>query len=99
MNEETIDCAGEDNIKLARLCLRLIAKIAQRGASSQSPEQIGYALQELTQVLFERTGDESRVFEPVEPSQISDLPKLFDELDFVNCAAEGLKAASMRSAN
>ena len=68
-------------------------QIASRGARSQDPGQIGYALQKLTQVLFERTGQEERVFEPVLPDQIGDLRKLHLELDFVDGAAQGLTAS------
>ena len=88
-----------DNNELARQCLRLISEIAGRGSRSQDPEQIGYALQELTQVLFERTGQDERVFEPVPPSQIGDLRKLHLELDFVNNAAHGIKASAASRLN
>lgn len=74
---------GGGNIELARKCLTLISQIATRGACSQDPNQIGYALQELTQVLLERTGSEERLFEPVPADQIPDLQWLHSELDFV----------------
>ena len=73
-----------DRTALARQCLEMIAAIATRGARSADPGQIGYAMQELTQVLFERTGQEDILFSPVSPDGISDLPKLYDELDLVN---------------
>ncbi len=47
-----------DRIDTARNCLALISAIAARGASSPDPEHVGYALEELTQVLFERTGSQ-----------------------------------------
>lgn len=73
----------ESNLKLAKKCLALIRDIAAEGACSENPEDIGYALQELTQVLFERTGSDERVFEPVTADAITDLGKLLDELEFV----------------
>ena len=42
-----------------------------------------YALQELSQVLLERTGTEDRLFEPVAADEIDNLPKLYVELQFV----------------
>ena len=83
-----------DKDELARECLKLISKIADRGARSSYPSQIGYALQELTQVLLERTGNDDRVFEPVLPNQIGDLPKLYAELEWVNCSAQDLMASA-----
>lgn len=50
---------------LEGLCLALIRDIAGRGALPENPEHVGYALQEISQVLFERTGTEERRFEPV----------------------------------
>ncbi len=64
---------SEARIELARKCLRLIGRIAERGARSQNPEIIGYTLQELSQVLVERTGTEDRMFEPVRADQLQDL--------------------------
>jgi len=89
--------ASSDNDQLARQCLKLIAEIANRGSRSQDPQQIGYALQELTQVLFERTGNDDRVFEPVAPSEISDLHKLYRELDWINCSAQSMAASARRN--
>jgi hypothetical protein len=95
MNQETPErSACSDNNALARQCLQRISEIASRGARSQDPQQIGYALQELTQVLFERTGSDDRVFEPVPPSEIRDLEGLCVELDFVNCSAQDLMAGN-----
>lgn len=67
-------------------------EIAGRGANSEDPQQIGYALQELTQVLFERTGQEDRLFEPVPPGRIGGLSKLYEELAFVSCCSQDLTA-------
>ena len=78
---------GEDRIELAKKCLRLIARIAERCARSQNPEIIGYALQELSQVLLERTGTKDRIFEPVRADQIDDLTRLYGELDFVDVSS------------
>jgi hypothetical protein len=55
---------------------------------------MGYAIQELTQVLVERTGSEERLFEPVSVAQIGDLAKLYGELDFVDGCAQGLVASA-----
>jgi hypothetical protein len=80
---------SEARIELAKTCLRLIGRIAERGACSQNPEIIGYALQELTQVLLERTGTKDRIFEPVRADQIEDLTRLYEELDFVDvCSSD-----------
>ncbi len=86
-NNQTIRSDGAENIDLAKKCLALISKIAERGAGSQDPEQIGYALQELTQVLLERTGSDERLFEPVPADQIPNLERLYSELDFVETSA------------
>jgi hypothetical protein len=61
---------SEDHIELAKKCLRLIGRIAERGARSQNPANIGYVLQELSQVLLERTGTQDRIFEPVDADQL-----------------------------
>src|SRR5712672_2390268 len=81
---------GEDRIELAKKCLRLIGRIAERGARSQDPEIIGYAIQELSQVLLERTGTEDRVFEPVDADQLHDLSRLHTELDWVDGSSSDL---------
>jgi hypothetical protein len=81
---------SEDRIELAKKCLRLIAQIAERCARSQNPETIGYAIQELSQVLLERTGTEERVFEPVDADQLHDLRRLYGELDFVDVSSSDL---------
>jgi hypothetical protein len=73
-----------ENFELAQKCLIAIRDIADRGVRSLDPEQMGYALQELTQVLVERTGNDERLFEPVSVEQINDLPKLYAELEFVD---------------
>ena len=78
---------SEDRIELAKKCLRLIGRIAERCARSQNPAIIGYALQELSQVLLERTGTQERVFEPVDADQIDDLTRLYGELDFVDVSS------------
>ena len=83
---------SEDRIELAKKCLRLIGQIAERCARSQNPEVIGYALQELSQVLLERTGTRDRVFEPVDADQIDDLTRLYGELDFVDVISSDLIA-------
>jgi len=84
---------------MARRCLSLISEIAGRGARSRDPEQVGYALQELTQVLFERTEQDDRVLEPVASDQIKGLTKLYDELDFVNGCSQDLMASALSRPN
>ena len=51
---------GQLQVEVARKCLGLIRDIAKRGAASWDPADVGYALQELSQVLLERTGIEDR---------------------------------------
>jgi hypothetical protein len=100
MNQEpSVGPAGRDNNELARQCLRLISEIASRGARSPDSGQIGYALQELTQVLFERTGRDERVFEPVPAGQIGGLSNLYEELDLVNCLSQDLMALALSRPN
>jgi len=70
------------NIQLAKQCLTLISNIAARGATSPNPEEVGYALQELSQILLERTGHLERVFELVAADQIAGLDTLFSDLLF-----------------
>ena len=55
----------EANVTLAKMCLVLIRDIAARGACSRDSSYVGYALEEISQVLLERTGTEERLFEPV----------------------------------
>ena len=74
----------QTNIELGRRCLALIRDIAERGASSGDAEQVGYALQELSQVLLERLGGEDRVFEPVSAGQLTGLAPLQEELLWVD---------------
>ena len=86
---------SKDRIELAKKCLRLIGQIAVRGARSQNPANIGYVLQELSQVLLERTGTEDRVFEPVDADQLHDLTRLYGELDFVDvCSSDHISRES-----
>jgi hypothetical protein len=73
-SRDSASSTGSNKIELARRCLALISDIAGRGACSQNPEHIGYALQELTQVMVERTGSKDRLFEPVPADEIRDLP-------------------------
>jgi hypothetical protein len=77
-----------NKVELARKCLERIRDIADRGASSWDPNVVGWALQELSQILFERTGTQDRYFEPVTPAEINDLPALCAELDFVHECSE-----------
>ena len=74
----------------ARRCLRLIRDIADRGAASWDPADVGYALQELRQVILESAGIEDRQFEPVPASEIADLGPLYRELQWVNDFSQGM---------
>ena len=74
----------QKNIELGRRCLALIRDIAERGASSWDPEQVGYAIQELSQVLWERLGGEDTMFEPVSAGQLTELAQLQEELLWVD---------------
>jgi hypothetical protein len=85
--------ASANNIELAKRCLTLISDIAGRGACSRSPEQIGYALQELTQALVERTGTNDRLFEPIPADEIRDLRWLHEELDLVDSLSQSMAAS------
>jgi len=78
------------NVQLARKCLMLISDIAQRGASSWNPECVGYALEELSQVMVERTGDLERWFEPIPAGEILDVNRLAANLDWVNTFSEDM---------
>ena len=84
------------NFELAQKCLIAIRDIADRAVRSLDPEVMGYAIQELTQVLLERTGNDERLFEPVSVEQINDLPKLYAELDFVDGSSQDLVASAAR---
>ena len=84
---------------MAKLCLALIRDIAARGARSENPEHIGYALQEISQVLIERTGTEERYFEPVPAGQISGLEALKEELDIVDCSSQDMAALETGGGN
>jgi hypothetical protein len=83
------------NIEDAKQCLRLIGDIAGRAASSWNPEHVGYALQELSQVLLERTGIHDRIFEPVPAGELGDLSNLLEELAFIHNGAEGMAVADL----
>src|ERR1017187_8337980 len=84
------------NFELAQKCLIAIRDIADRAVRSLDPENMGHAIQELTQVLVERTGNDERLFEPVSIEQINDLPKLYAELDFVDRCSQDLVASAAR---
>ncbi len=78
------------NVEVAKQCLRMIRDIADRGANSWNPDHVNYALQELSQVLLERTGTEERYFEPEDTAGLDDLSRLRVELDFVNGLSESM---------
>ena len=83
---------NDRNLEMARKCLSLIRDIAERGASSWDPGDVGYALQELSQVLLERTGTEDILFWPVPADEIEGLAALYEELDFVDSGSQSLYA-------
>ena len=89
---ETIECTKR--VEVARRCLTLISSIAARGACSENPGNIGYAIAELSQVLFERTGSEDIIFEPVPADQIHDLDRLLEELMLVDAFALDLESSN-----
>src|ERR1017187_10756318 len=84
------------DLELAQKCLLAIRDIADRAVSSLGPEIMGYAIQELTQVLLERTGNGQRLFEPVSVEQINDLPTLYAELHFVDGSSQARVAGQAR---
>jgi hypothetical protein len=82
------------NIETAKHCLRLIRDIANRGAASWDPADVGYALQELRRVLIESAGFEDRPFKPVLANEIANLDQLCTELqwlDHLSCDMCGTK--------
>jgi hypothetical protein len=85
-----------EHFELAQQCLIAIRDIADRAVRSLDPENMGYAIQELTQVLVERTGNDERLFEPVSIEQINDLPKLYAELEFVEACSQEFEARAAR---
>jgi hypothetical protein len=74
---------GSANVEMARKCLGLIRDIAEWGALSPDPAAVGYALQELSQVLLERTGTEEIQFEPMPADEIHNPSALYLELQWV----------------
>jgi hypothetical protein len=87
MNKKSI------NIELAKSCLRRISDIAARRACSEDPENVGCALQELTQALFERTGSGERLFAPVSADCIQNLDQLLGELAFIDSCSQSMSAS------
>jgi hypothetical protein len=73
-----------NRVELAKKALELIREIAERGAASWDPAVVGYALQELSQVLYERTGSDERMLEPIPAGEIADLYRLLGKLDWVD---------------
>jgi hypothetical protein len=86
---------GQLQVEIARKCLGLIRDIAERGAASWDPAHIGYALQELSQVLLERTGTEDRKFEPAPANEIPGLDQLYLELQWVDGFSEEMSARKL----
>jgi hypothetical protein len=74
--------------ELAKQCLELISRIAARGAEAHNPEHVRYALQELRQVLLERSGDDDRIFDVEISPPVDELRHLLGELAFVDGCSE-----------
>jgi hypothetical protein len=86
-----------NRVELARRCLALISNIANRGVSSENSANVGFALEELSQVLFERTGSEEVRFLPLPAEQISDLDVLFEDLSIIESTSQSLTAHALVS--
>ena len=71
-------------MELATRCLSIIRDIADRGANSCNPEHVGYALQELSQMLFCKTGAKFRAFEPAPADEIQGLEDLLSDLELMD---------------
>jgi hypothetical protein len=95
----TTNVAVEAKVKLAKMCLALIRDIAARGACAEDPWHVGYALEEISQVLLERTGTQERRFEPVPAGQIAGLESLLEELDFVDGCSQDLAVLEQGGSN
>ena len=94
MAETDLKQVNGANPTLGQKCLGLIRDIAERGAASSDPSQVGYAIQELRQVLSERPGSDERVFEPVPEGEIHDLAQLHEELVVVDEASQSIAAGT-----
>ena len=95
----TSNVAVEAKVKLARMCLALIRDIAARGACAEDPRHVGYALEEISQVLLERTGTQVRRFEAVPAGHIAGLEALHEELDFVDKCLQDLAVSEQGGSN
>ena len=71
-----------NQVETARHCLRLIRDVADRGAVSSDPANVGSA--ELRQAVVESVGDKGRLFEPVPANEIVDLDPLLTELQWLD---------------
>lgn len=83
---------GPARLQNARKCLFVIREIADRALSTANEDHLGYALQELTQVLVERTGEQDIRFEPISAAEIPGLPALLEELEFVDSGLQSMIA-------
>lgn len=92
-NSNTNDAVASKR-RIAKQCLYLVRDIVTRAAASGDPETIGYALAELSQVFFERTGSEEPYFKFVAAEGIDDLEKLREELTWVADSCGELVAIS-----
>ena len=69
MNAERTEPWVESNAQLAKKCMALIRDMATLVADSDSPEQIGYALQELNSSLSDYMWEEPVLFTSEEAEQ------------------------------
>jgi hypothetical protein len=90
MSQALAESEALGRVDLARKCLAMIRDVAERGARCTDPEQVGYALQELTQILLERTGSEDIVFEPVAANRIDGPEALLEELTWVDSGSSDI---------
>ena len=84
---------GATQVDLARKCLLLIGDIAIRGACSLTPDHIGYALRELTQILIERNLNQDGVVQTVSTHQFHNLRWLHAELDVIDSFSQCMETA------
>jgi hypothetical protein len=69
----------EQNVELAKKCLRLVRDIATRGVSARDDGQVVYAIQELSQVFAERAGADDRIFDAESAADLGDLSGLHED--------------------
>jgi hypothetical protein len=85
-----------NEMEMAKQCLELIARIAARGAYAHNQEHFIYALQELRQVLLERSGSDERIFDPERLPPMDELRYLRGELAFMDSCSQELGRRSLQ---